>query len=189
MRFLLFPSTNSKFLSTIGLIFVIVGQLSRSLGMVTCGESFNHMIQKSKKNNHVLGGEHYWFPCLQRVQQIVILWRVWFTPIPFDLQFCHLVRDNPSSYVETKCLPLEFPFEGSVSAGWPCCLRNSFMAGNLPTKKPALAGSIKNSKYKTYRQYMNLRWTILEEVLDAIAVLLVGASAVLCWAYHKVGEI
>lgn len=54
MRFLLFPSTNSKFLSTIGLIFVIVGQVSRSLGMVTCGESFNHMIQKSKKNNHVL---------------------------------------------------------------------------------------------------------------------------------------
>jgi hypothetical protein len=40
------------------------------------------------------------------------------------------------------------------------------MTGNLPTKKPALAGSIKNSKYKTYRQYMNLRWTILEEVLD-----------------------
>jgi hypothetical protein len=39
--------------------FVIVGQVSRSLGMVTCGESFNHMIQKSKKNNHVLGGEHY----------------------------------------------------------------------------------------------------------------------------------
>ena len=101
MRFLLFPSTNSKFLSTIGLIFVIVGQVSRSLGMVTCGESFDHMIQKSKKNNHVLeGGEHYWFPCFQRVQQIVILWRVWFTPIPFDLQFCHLVRDNPSSYVD-----------------------------------------------------------------------------------------
>jgi hypothetical protein len=40
------------------------------------------------------------------------------------------------------------------------------MAGNLPTKKPALAGTNKNSKYKTNRQYKNLRWTILEEVLD-----------------------
>ncbi len=54
MRLLFFPSTNSKILLFVGLIFVIVGQVSRSLGMITCGESFNHMIQKSKKNNHVL---------------------------------------------------------------------------------------------------------------------------------------
>ena len=54
MRFLLLPSITSKMLSIPGLVFVFVGQISRSLAMITCGESFNHIIQKSKKDNHAL---------------------------------------------------------------------------------------------------------------------------------------
>ena len=37
-----------------GLIMTIAAQSVRSLAMVTCGESFNHLIQRSKKENHVL---------------------------------------------------------------------------------------------------------------------------------------
>lgn len=54
LRFLFYPSMCSKFMSILGLLVVSVAQFTRSLGMVTCGESFNHMIQKSKKNNHLL---------------------------------------------------------------------------------------------------------------------------------------
>ena len=33
---------------------VVIGQFIRSLAMVTCGESFNHLIQTERKDNHVL---------------------------------------------------------------------------------------------------------------------------------------
>lgn len=54
LRFTFFPSINSKFLVVMGVVFVITGQSIRSLAMITCGESFNHIVQHSKKNNHVL---------------------------------------------------------------------------------------------------------------------------------------
>mmetsp|Transcript_5856 Transcript_5856/g.11075 ORF Transcript_5856/g.11075 Transcript_5856/m.11075 type:complete len:124 (+) Transcript_5856:730-1101(+) len=38
----------------IGGMLVVLGQSIRSLAMITCGESFNHIVQHSKKNNHVL---------------------------------------------------------------------------------------------------------------------------------------
>ncbi len=38
----------------VGLLLVIVSQALRSLAMITCGESFNHLIQPNKKENHVL---------------------------------------------------------------------------------------------------------------------------------------
>jgi protein-S-isoprenylcysteine O-methyltransferase len=38
----------------VGILLVFVSQTIRSLAMSTCGESFNHLIQTSKKENHVL---------------------------------------------------------------------------------------------------------------------------------------
>ena len=38
----------------IGLVFVMTGQVLRTAAMATCGPSFNHLIQKEKKPNHVL---------------------------------------------------------------------------------------------------------------------------------------
>ena len=37
-----------------GLVMILVAQSIRTCAMVTCGESFNHLIQVSKKDNHVL---------------------------------------------------------------------------------------------------------------------------------------
>lgn len=54
IRFIFFPSVSSKFLFVSGGLLVVLGQCIRSLAMITCGESFNHIIQHSKKKNHVL---------------------------------------------------------------------------------------------------------------------------------------
>eukprot|EP00804_Cyclotella_cryptica_P025473 CCRYP_011993-RA/>CCRYP_011993-RA protein AED:0.08 eAED:0.08 QI:154/1/1/1/0.75/0.6/5/844/287 len=54
VRFLFSPKTNSTFIFFVGLGFVIGGQICRTWAMVTCGESFNHYIQRDKKDNHVL---------------------------------------------------------------------------------------------------------------------------------------
>lgn len=37
-----------------GIVFVLGGQLCRMMAMVTCGESFNHYIQRDRKENHIL---------------------------------------------------------------------------------------------------------------------------------------
>lgn len=54
IRVLYFPGQNSAQIFYMGILFVVGGQLCRSWAMVTCGESFNHYIQKDKKENHVL---------------------------------------------------------------------------------------------------------------------------------------
>lgn len=41
-------------LSYIGLVVLVMAQGIRSMAMATAGESFNHMIQTSKKQNHIL---------------------------------------------------------------------------------------------------------------------------------------
>ena len=38
----------------VGLVFVLGGQCLRTAAMATCGPSFNHLIQRQKKSNHVL---------------------------------------------------------------------------------------------------------------------------------------
>lgn len=53
-KFVFCPSMNSKISFVMGIILCLGGQLVRSLGMKTCGESFNHIIQHVKKDNHVL---------------------------------------------------------------------------------------------------------------------------------------
>jgi protein-S-isoprenylcysteine O-methyltransferase len=62
IHFLLFPHYNSPYMCWIGVFLVILAQTIRSLAMITCGTSFNHLIQTSKKDNHVLvthGIYHY----------------------------------------------------------------------------------------------------------------------------------
>jgi protein-S-isoprenylcysteine O-methyltransferase len=54
IRFGFFPTMNSSMLSLLGVLVVAVSQTIRSLAMITCAESFNHLIQRSKKENHVL---------------------------------------------------------------------------------------------------------------------------------------
>lgn len=39
---------------SIGLILVVAGQFFRSLAMITCGSSFNHIVQHRKKSDHHL---------------------------------------------------------------------------------------------------------------------------------------
>jgi protein-S-isoprenylcysteine O-methyltransferase len=53
IKVVFFPSTN-MLLCRLGIGLVLVSQIIRSLAMITCGESFNHLIQTSKKENHVL---------------------------------------------------------------------------------------------------------------------------------------
>jgi protein-S-isoprenylcysteine O-methyltransferase len=38
----------------LGILLVVSAQTLRTMAMVTCGESFNHLIQPNKKDNHVL---------------------------------------------------------------------------------------------------------------------------------------
>ena len=38
----------------LGLLMLLFGQIMRTVSMATCGESFNHLIQNRKKDNHVL---------------------------------------------------------------------------------------------------------------------------------------
>jgi len=54
IRLLLFPTKNSAFLSRIGFALVLIGQIIRSFAMITCAESFNHLIQHTKKQSHKL---------------------------------------------------------------------------------------------------------------------------------------
>jgi len=51
----LFPTNSfSASVSMVGLVLIVMGQICRTLAMKTCGESFNHVIQQSKKDSHVL---------------------------------------------------------------------------------------------------------------------------------------
>jgi protein-S-isoprenylcysteine O-methyltransferase len=54
IKFIMFPLANSYLAVIIGIIFVFSGQTIRFIAMRTCGESFNHIIQHSKKDTHIL---------------------------------------------------------------------------------------------------------------------------------------
>lgn len=53
IRFFFFPRV-SLVAYALGAALVLVSQIIRSWAMITCGESFNHLIQTAKKDNHVL---------------------------------------------------------------------------------------------------------------------------------------
>jgi protein-S-isoprenylcysteine O-methyltransferase len=48
------PGFNVVWLSLAGFVIVLASQFVRSAAMATAGESFNHLIQTAKKQNHVL---------------------------------------------------------------------------------------------------------------------------------------
>jgi len=54
IRINFFPSHNSPKIFLVGILCAVCGQLCRAAAMITCGESFNHYIQRNKKDNHVL---------------------------------------------------------------------------------------------------------------------------------------
>jgi protein-S-isoprenylcysteine O-methyltransferase len=54
IRIIFFPRLNSVSVMYAGLTIVIVAQTIRTVAISTCGESFNHLIQTAKKDNHVL---------------------------------------------------------------------------------------------------------------------------------------
>ncbi|KAL3826385.1 hypothetical protein ACHAXA_008593 [Cyclostephanos tholiformis] len=49
-----FRGCNSPRIYHWGILFVLFGQLCRLGAMITCGECFNHYIQRDRKENHVL---------------------------------------------------------------------------------------------------------------------------------------
>jgi protein-S-isoprenylcysteine O-methyltransferase len=48
------PWLNNTSVAMAGFILVVLAQAVRTVAICTCGESFNHLIQTSKKDNHVL---------------------------------------------------------------------------------------------------------------------------------------
>ncbi|KAG7354412.1 isoprenylcysteine carboxyl methyltransferase [Nitzschia inconspicua] len=54
IRFLFFPYLPNRGVLLVGILLVFLSQTIRSTAMKTCGESFNHFIQTSKKDNHKL---------------------------------------------------------------------------------------------------------------------------------------
>lgn len=54
VRFLFFPGLNNTSVVWFGVALVVASQILRSIAMMTAGESFNHLIQSSKKENHIL---------------------------------------------------------------------------------------------------------------------------------------
>jgi protein-S-isoprenylcysteine O-methyltransferase len=53
-RLVCFPKLNSVGVCLFGVFIAVISQTIRSSAMVTCGLSFNHLIQREKKDNHVL---------------------------------------------------------------------------------------------------------------------------------------
>lgn len=54
IRFSFFPGYHSKVVALVGLALLVLAQTIRSVAMATAGQSFNHLIQTKKKDNHVL---------------------------------------------------------------------------------------------------------------------------------------
>ena len=54
IRWVFFPRFSCSIVTWVGLVGVLVAQTIRSVAMATAGESFNHYIQTSKKDTHVL---------------------------------------------------------------------------------------------------------------------------------------
>lgn len=54
IHFWYFPQFNTSYMMVLGLVMILAAQCIRTLAMATCGESFNHLIQVTKKENHVL---------------------------------------------------------------------------------------------------------------------------------------
>ena len=105
-----------------GLIMVIIGQTFRSLAMITCGRSFNHIVQQTKKDDHRLVtngvykisrhpsyfGFFYWsigsqILCLNYVSAFIftiVLWRFFYYRIQTEEK--HLLKFFSKDYSDFK---------------------------------------------------------------------------------------
>ena len=50
----IFPTVPDYAPIGLGILFILVGQYTRSAAMATAGKSFNHVVQSTKKDDHVL---------------------------------------------------------------------------------------------------------------------------------------
>mmetsp|Transcript_4292 Transcript_4292/g.6284 ORF Transcript_4292/g.6284 Transcript_4292/m.6284 type:complete len:269 (+) Transcript_4292:65-871(+) len=131
LRFCFFPKFNSSNAAIVGIILVCTGQLIRSLAMKTCGESFNHIIQHSKKDNHKLvtdgiymylrhpsyAGFYYWSVGTQLMMGNFITsilfagasWVFFHRRIPYEEQtLLRLFPDEYPQYMEKTSIGIPF---------------------------------------------------------------------------------
>lgn len=131
MKFGLFPSVNSSYGLFIGIMWVFGGQFIRSTAMITCGESFNHIIQHSKKDTHKLvtsgiysylrhpsyTGFFYWSVgtqlilgnCISTILFAGASWYFFHRRIPFEEQtLLRLFPDEYPSYMQRTRIGIPF---------------------------------------------------------------------------------
>jgi len=137
LRFLFLPGWNFWWSPWLGLPILCVSQIIRSWGMVTAGESFNHIIQTRRKDNHVLVtrgiynifrhpsyvGFFYWSIATQLVLgntlhfflATVMSWGFFNRRIAYEEEsLCHHFPDDYPSYVARTYMGI--PFIKSVTA-------------------------------------------------------------------------
>jgi protein-S-isoprenylcysteine O-methyltransferase len=139
IRFLFFPRWNSLVVALVGLLITAIAQTFRSLAMATAAESFNHMIQLSKKDTHVLVthgiysilrhpsyvGFYYWSVSMQLVLGnflhailfAVVSWSFFNRRIPFEEEsLCKLFPDEYPAYVSRSWTGIPFIYTQVVHA-------------------------------------------------------------------------
>jgi protein-S-isoprenylcysteine O-methyltransferase len=148
VRFFFFPQ-GSTVAFLFGAILVAVSQAIRSWAMMTCGESFNHLIQISKKENHVLVkhgiykylrhpsyvGFYYWSIATQ------IVLNNWFSATFFAFaSFMFFRRRIP---YEEESLMEHFPeeYETYASTTW---IGIPFIPNIIPSSRPSRQADVKN---------------------------------------------
>ena len=139
VRFLFFPSLNApQYIVALALALVICSQMIRSVAMATAGASFNHIIQTSKKESHVLitngiysilrhpsyVGFFYWSVSTQfllgnylhAVLFAAASWLFFRKRIPFEEEsLCRLFPDQYPGYVSRTRLGIPFLLRNAKS--------------------------------------------------------------------------
>jgi len=135
LRFCFFPTTGRccMTLSWIGLVLIVVSQTIRSTAMATAGESFNHYIQTSRKENHALVthgiyrylrhpsyvGFYYWCIGTQLLLGnfihatafAIVSWRFFMKRIAYEEDtLCRFFPDDYPDYVARSYMGIPFLF-------------------------------------------------------------------------------
>jgi len=126
----------------VGLFLVLTGQAIRSIAMVTCGSSFNHLIQRKKKEDHVLVthgvysifrhpsyvGWFYWsigtqLVCLNPFSTLAYAFASWYffkQRIPYEEKtLTSHFEEEYTEYIEKTWLGIPFiPHGSNVKHSW-----------------------------------------------------------------------
>lgn len=132
LRFLFLPQWNlPRYLVFLGLLVVVLAQTIRSAAMMTAAESFNHLIQTHKKENHVLithgiysilrhpsyVGFYYWSigtqlllgNTIHALMFAIVSWSFFKRRIPFEEEsLCVLFPDEYPPYVAKTWMGIPF---------------------------------------------------------------------------------